>query len=604
MSGWTRDLRYTLRGMRRHHGFVLAAVLTLTIGIGVSTTIISFVNAVLLRPLPVQEPDRLLSLARVSDGLEPDRYFSYADYRALSQAVAGRAEIGAFGLQVVTIGVGEVAASTIGTLVSEHYFKVVGVRPALGRFFLPDETVPGAAPVVVLGWETWQRRFNGDPAVLGSTTHLNGQPATVVGVTPERFNGTINLVAVEVWAPLALYPVLYPGQELETPARNLQLVGRAAEGYPLSALQEYLGSEMVKLPSARSQRERPVADRLSSLSGNTRAGALRMSTLFLLVGVLVLAIASVNVAGMLVARGAARRGELAMRLALGASRRDLVRQLLLESILLWLVAAVGGVIVAASIGRRLPHLLPVQDAFPARLGLDLSIDPTVLAAALLLALATGLLSSLSPALRASRLDLVPALKQRDSGGDLQGSSFRGVLVVAQIAVSVLLLAITGIFIRTIQHAASVEPGFSTEGVFVATVNLDLPGYPEHRGQHFYAELVARLQQRPGVAAAGVASNVPLGGARSTIGISVPGAPSAGTEMPVPYAAVTPDYFATLRIPLLKGRVFAATDGAADARVAVVSAATARRLWPGEEAVGQSIRIGGDPVQVVGVVADV
>jgi predicted permease len=588
--------------MRRNPGFVLAAVLTLSIGIGASTAIVSFLNAVLLRPLPVAEPARLVAFARTGGSEALDRYFSYPDFTALADGGKQIDGISAFGLQVVTIGAGEAAESTIGTLVSEKYFDALGVRPAVGRFFTSDEVRPGAPPVVVLGWDKWRRQFNGDPAIIGKTAHVNGQMVTVVGVAPERFNGTISLVAVDVWAPLSLYPVLYPGREMSTPSRWLQVVGRLAPRQTLTSAQAFLKSSRIDLPNARSPHERVVVEPLRGLPGAMDGGGLRTSTLLFVIGLLVLGIASVNVAGMLVARGAARRSEIAMRLALGATRGDLVRQLLVESTCLWLLSAVGGVALAGFLGRRLPSLVPVQEAFPARLGLDLSIDGTVLLISLMLALVTGLTFGLGPALRASRPDLIPALKQQ-VGGDQQGSSFRSSLVVAQVAASVLLLVIAGVFVRTVQYASSADPGFNPDGVAVASLNLDLPAYPEARGRQFYGDLLQRLGQRRDVEAAAVASVVPLGAAQSTIGIDVPGATEfrqLGT--PVPYTAVTADYFRTLQIRLLGGRTFSPSGGGAGE--VVVSQSTARRFWPGTDAVGRSIKIAGRTMQVVGVVADV
>ncbi len=609
METLVQDFRYAVRGLKNRPGFAVAALLTLMLGIGGTTAMFSFINATLIRPLPVRQPDELVSVyARPFDGSQ-ERYFSYPDYDVLRKEATGLSGLAAFGLQQFSIGVGEKAVTTVGAFASANYFAVLGVTPGRGRFFLAEEGEPGSEPVAVLSHHLWKRRFGGDPSVIGQVTNINGQPVTVIGIAPERFNGTISLVGIDFWVPTSTYPQLLPGRDIGEPTRWLQVFGRRAPGIRPERLEASLSASAGRLQTMGDARERRLrgisTDPLRGLVGEARRGAWRVSTLLFVTALLVLAIASINVAGMLLARAASRRGEIAVRLAMGAERGRLIRQLLTESALLWVLGGLCGVVLAFWLVRLLPALVPVQQAFPVRIGLDLTIDGKVLAFTLGLSLVTGIVFGLSPALQSLQIDLVSTLKDLSCSGE-RISGTRNTLVVVQIAASLLLLLVAGLFLRTVQHAYAADPGFDPDGVAVATVNLgNIQGYSEARGREFYRTLVERLQARPEVQAVSLASSVPLDASQTSIVIHTPASAGTGDRVrSVPYSVVGPGYFGTLRIPLTHGREFTASDRVRTAPVAVVSAAMARSLWSGADPIGKTLQIGSTTVQVVGVAKDV
>ncbi len=371
MDTLLQDLRYAGRQMLRSPGFTLAAVFTLALGLGGTTTIFGLINALLLRPLPVHEPQGLITIEADGENGQKIGEFSYPDYADLREGTNVLSGLTAYGLSSFSLGAGEQATVTVGATVSGNYFGVLGVQPARGRFFVPEDDVPGAAPVAVLGWEAWQRRFGADPSVVGSVIRLNGKPVTVVGIAPRGFNGTINILGMDVWVPLAATPQLVPGNRLDT--RNhmwLQMVGRLAPGVSRERAEAALSvrARQFSSTSPPHARMRAVqAQPLRGLTGSMRTGALGVSALLLTTALLVLLIASVNVAGMLLARTAARRREVAIRLAIGAGRGRLIRQMLTESTLLWTLGGLAGVVLAAWLGDLLPALVPEQGAVPGAL---------------------------------------------------------------------------------------------------------------------------------------------------------------------------------------------------------------------------------------------
>jgi predicted permease len=606
METLAADLRYAARSLRRQPGFALTALLTLMLGIGGTTAMVSFVNGVLLRPLPVHQPDELVSVSGRPFNGAREQYFSYPDYDAFRRDARGFDGLAAFGLQPFSIGVGETAVTTVGAFASANYFSVLGIVPERGRFFLPQEDEQGSEPVVVLSHDLWKRRFGQDPAVVGKSTHVNGQAVTIVGVAPQRFNGTISLVGIDFWVPTATYPRLLAGHDLQASNRWLQVFGRRAPGVGPQRLEASLTAVAARLRTGGDmQGWRMSTEPLQGVVGGARSGAWRISTLLLVTALLVLAIASINVAGMLLARAASRRGEIAVRLAMGADRRRVLRQLLTESALLWVLGGACGVVLAFWLVRLLPALAPVQQSFPMRVGLDLSIDARVLAFTLVLSLVTGVVFGLSPALQTLRLDLVSTLKDRSASGQ-RGSRTRNTLVVVQIAASLLLLVVAGLFVRAVQHAYTSDPGFDPDGVAVGLVDLEhIQGYSTARGREFYGTLVERLQARPEVQGVTLASHVPLDGSGATMVVRVPAAADPAAELrSVSYSVVAPSYFRTLRIPLTRGRDFTGQDREGTAPVAVVSESTARSFWGAADPIGRTFELGPRSFQVVGVARDV
>ena len=598
-----QNLRYAARSLRREVGFTAVAALTLALGIGGTTAVFSFLNALLLRPLPVHEPARLVWVGGMEDG-ETVSSFSYPDYLALREGSTGLEALAAFDMSRVRIGMGEAARATVGAFVSDNYFGALGVRPAAGRFFNAAETAPGGPLAVVLGHAYWERAFAADPGIVGRTVHLNGSAFTVAGVAPRGFGGTISLVAMDFWAPLSAHPVLFPGQNLHSRGtRSLQLVGRLAPGATREAAGGMLSAYARGLPAAAGAPRRGiVVEPLAGLNGEGRTGAFGVTTLLFATALFVLAIAGVNVVGMVLARNALRRGEIAVRLAVGATPRQLAGQLLTESVLLWLVGGAGGFLLAFALGRLFPRLVPTPADFPARLGLDLSVDGRVLAFALALSLAAGVAFGLLPALQAVRDGLSGVLKEQ-AGPGARRSRLRSGLVSAQVALSVLLLVCTGLLLRALREVSAADPGFDPDGVVAA--RFEPPGAPRPlEAKAAYDELLAAAAARPGVEAVSLASTVPLTGASAFTRVQAGHAPAAAREMDVGYAAVTPDYFRVLRISITRGRGFTAGDRFGAPPVAVVSETMARRLWPGADPIGQTVRQGRAALLVVGVAEDV
>lgn len=614
--GWTQDLRIALRGLRRAPGFALAVVLTLGLGIGVNTALFSVVNAVLLRPLPVPERERLVGVYNREPGFVSHVPVAYPDYRDLREQRRAFEDLAAYAARPFALEAGGESQIVIGELVSRNYFEVVGVAPSRGRGFAADEgEEPGRSAVVVLGHGAWLRRFGGDPAVIGRELRLNGHTFTVIGVAPESFRGLVRGLTPEVWVPtgaLGLFGLqgdtllrdrllnrgsrwcwvigrLRPGASVEQAAREAEQVGRQlAAAWP----DTHRTRTLAVLPAA-DVRVLPGVDAvLFAVSG----GLLAVSGLVVL-------IACANAAGMFVARGAARRGEIAVRLALGAPRARVVRLLLTEGLLLAGLGAALGVALAAVSNAAITALpLPL----PVSLDLGLRVDWAVFGWAGALAIASTLAFALWPALRATRVDPLPAL-QEDSGRVAGGGRLAAGLVVAQVALCVVLLASATLLMRSLFGAHGIDPGFETRGVALLETDPSLRGYDRAAVDDLYERLARRVAAIPGVEAVAYTSHVPLSFELRTTSWALAGhEPAAGQEWPeVDTNNVSPGYFGVLRIALLRGRDFAAGDVASGAQVAIVNEAFARQHLGGREALGQVLSLGRSrqPVTVIGVARD-
>ncbi len=610
MEKLAQDIRYAWRKITRAPGFALVVVMTVALGIGGTTAVFNFVNAVMIRPLPVEDPDELIWLGAAKADGQTGMSFSYPEYRELRDSPAPVAELAAFGMQALRVEAGEQSVATVGALASDNYFRVLGVPLAKGRF---AGEVEAEAPGVVLSDALWRRVFNADPSVVGQPVRINGQPAVVSGVAPARFGGTISVVGLDVWIPLAAYPHFHPGKRLDERGHAwLQLVGRLPDNGSASAASAALSATArhARVGSAYGQAtQRITVEPLGGINGPGRGGAIRLSTLLLATALLVLAIACVNVAGMLAARNALRGSELGVRAALGASPRRIATQLATETLALWCVGGAAGLYLAVWLGRAFPAAVPVQDSFPARIALDMGLDRTVLTFAIVLTLASGLASGLIPAIHASRSNLVSALKEQLDGR--RRSSARSALTTVQVACSLLLLVNAGLLLRSVREISTADPGFDPDRV--STVSFDLSALGENprevqmRVQSFFPELLRRLDARPELESASLATALPLAGANHTTKISVaePGFTSlAPIESEVPYSAVSPGYFRTMRIPLKRGRGFTDEDRFGSAPVAILSEALAQQYWPGKDALGRTIQQGSVRLRVVGVAADI
>jgi len=610
-----QDLRFGLRMLLKNPGFTLVAVITLALGIGANTAIFSFVNSLFLRPLPAPNPDRVARLyAEDTQGRKFDvfSYPNYADLRDRSQTLQALA---AHSSVAASVGLGAGAENSEGEVVTGNYFDVLGINAALGRALLPeDDQTPGAHPVVVISHAFWQRRLGADKSAVGKKLYINGHPFTVVGVMPEGFKGTYQAFAADFWAPMMMQAQVRPrGMTLDSRGWGwLSGTARLKPGVTLAEAQAELDRLTKQILQESPRGNRGVAGfRLfpaSALPEQFRQGASGMLGFFMAVVGLVLLAACANIAGLTLARMTARHREVAVRQSLGATRLRLVRQWLTESLLLALLGSAAGLLFALWAVDGLMALAPpdFMDFSPGP-----RLDALVLAFTLAVSVVAGVLCGLFPALRASRADLVAALKEGGSAaaGGRHRSRLQQAFVVTQVAVSLVLLVVAGLLLRSLQTAAAFDPGFKTDNLLLAQIDLRRQGYSQEQGQAFHRQLTERLKSLPGVRAATSAVIVPLGTGKESRGVSIPGhvAPDGGAFISIANNVVGSDYFAAMGIPLLRGRDFDERDAQPGARpVTVINETMAKRFWPNREAVGQSIQTSADgpAIEIVGVVRDI
>ena len=599
-----QDLGYAARRLRQAPGFTLVAVATLALGIGANSAIFSVVNAVLLRPLPFAEPERLVRVAQLWKG-EPAVYTppNFLDTQARAQSFAGMAALDTTGLTLTGRGA---PARLDGAEVSAAFFDVLGVRPALGRGFLREENEPGKTKVVVVSDGLWRDRLGADPAVVGRTIELNREPFTVVGVAPPGFRHPNDS---DVWIPLE-----YDAQ-FRTTSRGawyLRVVGRLKPGVTVAQAREEVSAIAAGLAREYPNENEGVGATVDSLH-EAMVGKSRRALLVLLGAVgLVLLIACVNVANLLLARVAAREGELAVRMALGAARARVIRQLLTESVLLAVMGGAAGVGLASV---SLDALLALQPEGVPRLS-EVHVDRAVLAFAAGLSLLTGLLFGAFPALQMTRRAAGVSLREGGrtiAGG--RGHRLRSGLVVGQMALAMMLLAGAGLLIRSFVQLRNVDPGFSPESALTFRIALPVSAYEEEAQKTaFFDELTTRLEALPGVRSVGAVTGLPLAGTNFNISFVVEGRPPIPPpqQPSLEVRMATPGYFQAMGIPMRRGRGFQRTDGAGAPPVVVLSETAVRKHFPGQDPIGQRIRLGlgrgeGTPRaggEVVGVVADV
>ena len=610
-----RDLRHALRLLARSPAFTATAVLTLALAICANTTIFSLVNALLLRPLPVGDPATIVALY-TSDYSGP-RFgaSSYADYLDLSRGQSFDGVAAYTPMPVALTQPGGQAARAFVDLVSVNYFSVLGVTPQLGRGFLPQEgEAEGREPVVVISHALWRNRFAGDPHILGMKIVMNGSPFTIVGVAPPGFSGVFRGLAMDLWTPITMQGTLShrPDKLDNRGNRGVFLLARLKPG----AILERVRAEMAVL-AQRLRQQYPeqwtdinrqgrvitvLPESQARIFPAARGPVAGFMALLLVVTGLVLLVACANIANLLLARAAGRRREIAVRLSLGATRRRLLRQLTTESIVLGLLA--GGVGLAATFwttrlltGFKPPVPVPVE--------LDLSPDARVLLFAMALSILTALTFGLVPALQATRSELSSVLKD-DSGatGYFRRSLLRNGLVIAQVAISALLLVGSGLFLRSLQNASQVNLGFDPNNVITFGVDLRSQGYNDSQTKLFFTQLLDRIGKLDGADSATVAAYLPLGWGGRRSGVAIEGyKPQAHEDLEVSNNAVGPNYFSVMRTPLLRGRDFSSADAAPAPGVIIVNRSFGQRYWPGQDPLGRRITLGDKPFEVIGVVAD-
>src|SRR5215207_304134 len=624
LSDLLRDLRYGVRILAKRPGFTLVAVLTLGLGIGVNTAILSAVNGFILRPLSADRPEELLApyWGRKSDAQVWDR-FSYANYLDVREQNKSFTDMCAYtwasagmsaGESHNAVG-GERAEVVWGELVSGNYFDVMGVKPVLGRGFLPEENLtPNTHPVVVLSHYSWQRRFDADPAIVGKSVFLNGTAFTVVGVMPESFLGSVFYFRQGYWVPLMMAQKFSRRPEWRTDRayQTVNLYGRLKPGVTMGQAEADLNLAAENLAKLYPKENGDTKVQLRTELDGRYEGATRVmrygGMLAICVSGLVLLLACANVANLMLARAATRAREIGIRLAIGASRGRIVRQLPTESVL---VALVGGLLgwafAYAGAGWAQASFPPVP--YPANF--DLAPDGYVLKWMLAVSMLTGVLFGLAPALLASRTDLVNVIKggaARPSHGRRRWT-VRGVLVVAQVTISLVALICAGLFIRSLGMVRQTDPGFRSENLVTMMINLDLLAYDQQSSLRFFPELRRRVEALPGVRAAALASEMPLMDSRQSRGPVV----KEGEIDPPPNqgvvsecSLVTPKYFEALRMSLARGRDFTDRDDMDAPRVVIVNQAFARRFYGGEEeALGKRFRFAqGTPLmEIVGIAED-
>ena len=591
-----QDVRYGARVLLRHLLSTLTAALSIALCIGANTAVFSLVNRLLLRDPPgVFEPHRLVDIAPTAEGrfsepfVHPRLLGVLREHVTLLEGVYGHQ----LDLQPLSLR-GETAAERVfGAFVTINYFDVLGVRAGIGRLFAArDNEETGASPVVVLNHAFWIQRFGGDAAVVGRDAWINGRSFTVIGVAPAAFRGISPFALPDLWLPASMAPILKGGGSVPLAAG-----GRLRPGVSV----QQAAAEVEALASALA-RDLPDPPPLPAGTRDIRTLGLRVTdasplppiirtlatgVLVLLTGLvmLVLAIACANVAGVLLARGAARRQEIAVRLAIGAGRTRLVRQLLTEAMLLFALGGAGGLVLARVMTSLLALALP---PLPIPVDLSLPLDHRVFLFTAGLSLAAALSAGLLPALQSSKADVTRALKS-DSQGPSDRLRLRSAFVVAQVALSLVLAVAAGLFVAALHRTSAVQTGFDAAGVEITTLDLSLGGYDEATGPGFVRDLVGQARALPGVAGASAATNPPgTGQVRLCCGVTVAGIdPPRGEPVFLPaWNVVEPGYFGTLRIPVLSGRDFTAGDRRGAEPVAIVSRAASQQFWPGERAVGK------------------
>jgi predicted permease len=597
-----RDLRYGARFLIRSPGFALAAVVSLGLGIGGNTAIFSLLDALLLTPMPVAHPDRIVAI--YTSDFSSTRYgsSSYPDFQDFRERGAAVADVAAYRLTPLSMNLTGDTEMAFIEAVSGNYFPMLGLGAERGRLLAEADDRPGAAPAVVISHGLWTRRFAGDATAVGRTVQFNGRPFTIVGIAPREYLGAIRGLAIDAWV------AMLPSRELasggrwieQRGSRGLMLLGRLRPNVSPAQAQAAFEVVAAQLYAAYPQAWRTVrnagraisvvAERDARVHPDLTGRVTGFIALLLAVVGLVLLTACANVANLLLARGAARVREIGMRLALGSGRRRLVQQLLTESVLLAAAGGAFGVLVAKWL---MDVLVSFKPPVPIPIVFALPLDTFVLTFTLILSAATGLVFGLVPAWHASRTDLVPVLKDERASGGRRRSRLRSAFVVAQVASSMLLLVGAGLFVRSLRHARAIDAGFDPSNMIVVSVVPELQGYDEPRGRALYERLIQRVVSVPGVQSAALAESVPLGFGGSRRGTAIEGyQPQPGEDTETAYNVVGPRYFETMRMPIVRGRSFTEADRSGAPPVVIVNEAFARRYWPNADPLGKRLSANG------------
>ncbi|HEX3472036.1 MAG TPA: ABC transporter permease [Silvibacterium sp.] len=603
MQGWLRDTRYAVRQLRKTPIFTLTAIVTLALGIGANSTIFSWMSSTLFSPVPGANPTgQLIAMTRGED-----HDISYPDYLDLRDHTRALSALIGWDTHTVDLTDAGKPQRLWASLTTANYFDVLGVRPLKGRFFEPQEgQKPGGAPVAVLSYRTWQLLFNGDPNVVGRIINLNQHPYTVIGVAPALFQGASTGLRMDIWTPLMMHQQLESNDNAINERDNewLDVMGTLAPGVTRKQAQQELTVEMQQIARAWPQEHQGRNDIVTYPMWRAPDGANQylytMLPPLMAIALVVLLLACVNVASLFLVRSIARRREMAVRLSLGANRSRLVRQLLVESVLVALAGGGLALLITTWSARSFERFVPQADL---PIALNMHVDDRVLTMTFLLSTLTGIAFGLLPALRSSQI--VPVVVLKEEAGTASGGRHKArltsALVVVQIALSFLLLVCGGLFLRGFRNAQHANPGFRADHVLLSSIDLFPAGYTTDTGIAFQRELLRRLEQIPGVQSATLSDWSPLGLRNNDETITPEGyAPQRNESLSMLEMQVGPRYLETLRIPLAAGRDINAADNRNSQLVAVVNERFVQQYWPGQNAIGRRVKIQGDWFTVVGV----
>src|ERR1051326_3247849 len=607
-----QDLRFGARMLRRNPGFSVLAILCLTLGIGTNAAVLSWIEGILIRPYPlVAHQDRMFALAGTVRGVEGNTGLSYPDFLDLQKNSTLFESFIVDRITGTSLSVGDRAERASGAIVTANYFDALGVKPLLGRGFRPEEGEGrNAHPVVVMSYQAWKDRYKSDPDIIGKTQYMNGVQHTIIGIAPEKFHGTFIGYSFTFWVPTSMQ------ETFDTTGYKLENRGeRWIEGYAflkpgvtpqqaqaeLNSIAQRLEKDFPDTNRGRGFQLFPLWKTPFNQAGNmTSTLAITMAVVFL-----VLLIACANVSNLLLARSLLRRHEMTMRVALGAGRRRLIKQLFTEGLLLSLIAAVGGIVVAYWCRNALVLSFPTPAA---GIVIDLpgQIDWRVLVASVAVCVGATMLFALMPAIHASHIDLSSALKT-DGGGVVAGSSrsrLRSALVLVQVALSFVLLACTGLLLQSLQRMQNTSPGFDTD-VIVSGADLVSAGYNLERAKAFHTQLLDRVREIPGVESATLSRLMPFSySVFSSAPLAIDGyQPAPDEQLSSSYLEIGEDYFNTLRIPIIAGREFQRTDDENAVPVAIVNETMAAKYWPRKDPIGQRLKVQDRWLQIVGVAKD-
>jgi len=604
METLIQDIRYALRSLRKTPGFALVAILTIGLAIGANTVAFTWMERFVLRPLPaVPQSEQLVAVTTAS--LQGDLFqVSYPNFRDWREGVRSFEGIAAVAFDEMTLRTTGPAERAWGMFVTANYFDVLHVRPALGRAFRPEEEAQ-AAQAAVISHDLWQRTFGGDSGVVGRHVMLNGHDFTIVGVAPEEFGGTSARARFDLWIPLALVELMTPDRGVLASRRSNRFDGiaRLKPGVTIDHARQEINALNRRLAEVYPEnRNTTVSVRWASEAGS-RPYFRRLTGTLVGVTVVVLLVACANLANLLLAKAAARRREIGIRLAVGAGRARLIRQLLTESLVLALSGGVLGVLMGLWGKDTMAALLP---SGPHPMSIEFSLDARVLGVAFAVSVLTGVFFGLVPALQASRVDLVPALRDGAATDPASRSRVQSALVATQVALSLVCLVCAGLFVRGLHRAQAIDTGMrDPQQVLLAGTNLFRAGYTDSTGPVAVERIMERVRALPGVRSASVATMIPLDldGWNSTH-IGIEGHTFGSDEnTAVPFSQVGPDYFETIGASLVRGRGFTAEDRAASLQVAVINESFAKRYWRGQDPLGKHILVDGQEFDVVGVSSD-